>query len=97
LYSPWIFLHSVLAHVDAAVVEGHQLPAHLHVVHAEGAAGVELGIEAVLGGSLQVLRRQLFLVFLAEPLVGHRAVPEVLVDIGAPVNDGRDAVLSQHF
>ncbi len=86
-----------LLEVDGGVVERQEASADGGVVDAEGAAGVELRVVAVLDGGLEILGAQLLLVLVLEPLVGDAAVPEVLVGEGPAVDHGGDPVLLQHL
>ena len=86
----------VLGLEDGAVVEGEETAPKRGIVHSEGAARREFRVEAVLRCALEVLGRQALLVLCLEPLVGHFAVAEVLVDEGAAEDDGGDAVVLKH-
>ena len=78
--------------VDGAVVEGQDIAVHGGVIDAEGSARVELRVVPVFGGGLQVLGRHPQVEFVLEPLVGHGAVTEILIDVGSAVDDSQKAV-----
>ncbi len=77
---------------DAAIVEVQDAAADLGVVDAQRAAGFETGIEAVLRGGLEIHGHEFLLVLVDEPLVGHLAIAEILVDKRAAVDDGAHVV-----
>ncbi len=85
-----------LAPAVGAVVERHDSAADRGVVDAQGAAGVELFVKPVFAGHLQVFLHQPQVVFVLEPFIGHFAVAEVFINLGAAVDDGDNAMLLNH-
>ncbi len=83
--------------VYAAIVESQEALGIVIEIYAESTAGVHLRIEAVFLGGFHIFGHHLLLVAGLEPFVRYLAIPKVLVDMSATIDDGADAVLLKEF
>jgi len=84
---PFIFCHK-----NAFIIEGKHAAGQGRKIHTKGSAGLEIRIKAVFGCGLQILCRELFLIFIDKPLVGNFSVPKILSNECSTINDCRNAV-----
>ncbi len=66
--------------MDGPVVESQDPPPDGGIVHSKGSPGLEFRIEAIFGGSLEILHGQFLFVLPFEPGIRYFPIPEVLID-----------------